>query len=267
MKSPMTPPHRASMPPRILFVEDEPGFRRTVRDRLRSEGFFVEVAADGNAALAALALTGADHDRRRQGSDIDTANDTVIDFDLILLDIMLPGHSGLEVCRRIRERDPSVGIIMLTALGQTADTVSGLGLGADDYITKPVEFAELLARIQALLRRAEHRRPSAGPGEPAVMSGFSVAGVDVDVRRAEVTRNGEPLKLSATEFHLLRYLYQQRGAAVTREELLAEVWGYDGQVSTRTVDTNMANLRRKIEPNPRRPLHLLTVHGIGYKLV
>ena len=226
---------------RILVVEDDAGLCRTLRDRLRREGFAVELASTGEAALAVFA-----------GQP----------FDLLVVDVMLPGLSGLEVCRQVRERDRRVGIIMLTALGQTADKLSGLGLGADDYVTKPFEFAELVARIRALLRRTTDSS-SASSG---LDSALHIGDVEVDLRRAEATRDGQAISLSATEFHLLRYLLEHRGAALSREELLAEVLGYDGSVATRTIDVHIANLRRKLEVNPRRPQHLVTIHGVGYKL-
>ncbi|HSL20463.1 MAG TPA: response regulator transcription factor [Vicinamibacterales bacterium] len=227
-------------PRRILLVEDEPGLVLTLTDRLAREGYRVETATDGAAGLERATAEG---------------------FDLILLDVMLPSMNGFDVCRELRRRAIETPVIMLTARGQIVDRVVGLKLGADDYLTKPFEIAELLARIEARLRRTT-------PGEPAPSGDIHRFGsVWVDFRRAEATRDGEPLELSAREFQLLRYFIEHRGAALTREELLNEVWGYQSMPSTRTVDVHVAWLRQKVEPNPRRPQHILTVHGMGYKFV
>ncbi len=223
---------------RILLVEDEPGLVLTLRDRLTSEGYRVETAADGEQALACA---------RQQR------------FDLIILDVMLPRRNGFEVCRALREEGNSTPIIMLTARGHIADKVSGLKLGADDYVTKPFEMVELVARIEAHLRRVPSR--SAGTGA------YEFGSIHVDFRGAEVRRDGAPLELSAREFRLLCYLIEHRGETVSREKLLNEVWGYEAMPSTRTVDVHVAWLRQKIEPNPRHPQFLLTVHGLGYKFV
>jgi two-component system alkaline phosphatase synthesis response regulator PhoP len=177
-------------------------------------------------------------------------------FDLVILDVMLPGLDGFEVCRELRQRGAEVPVIMLTARGHVADRVSGLKLGADDYLTKPFEMVELLARIEARLRRG----PAAGGA-----SSCRFGDVEVDFRSAEVTREGRPVELSAREFQLLQYLVEHRGATVSREELLKKVWGYDATPLTRTVDVHVAWLRQKLEPNPKRPKFILTVHGMGYK--
>jgi two-component system alkaline phosphatase synthesis response regulator PhoP len=223
------------MEPKILLVEDEPGLVLTLTDRLRSEGYAVESAPDGEEALA----------RASAGS-----------FDLILLDVMLPGKSGFEVCRQLRRSGNHTPVLMLTARTQVVDKVVGLETGADDYLTKPFDMMELLARIQALLRRA-------GPRPGSQMHQFG--SVRVDFRRAEVVRDGQPVNLSAREFQLLRYLLEHRGAVLSREELLREVWGYEAEVTTRTVDVHMAWLRQKLEENPKHPQWLLTVRGLGYK--
>jgi two-component system alkaline phosphatase synthesis response regulator PhoP len=222
---------------RILLVEDEPSLVLTLTDRLASEGYRVETAASGDEALA-RALAGS--------------------FDLILLDVMLPGRDGFEVCRELRARDVQVPILMLTARSQVVDRVVGLKLGADDYVTKPFEMVELLARIEALFRRAR-----AAAAAPAGTYGFG--GVRVDFRRAEVFRDGAPLSLSALEFKLLAYFIQNRGALVSRDELLDKVWGYDAMPTTRTVDVHVASLRQKLERNPSRPEFILTVHRRGYR--
>ena len=224
---------------RILFVEDEPGLVMTLTDRLRSEGYAVETADDGEAGLARAASES---------------------FDAIILDIMLPRKNGFDVCRDLRRRDVHTPIIMLTARGEVVDKVVGLKLGADDYLTKPFEMIELLARLEALLRRT----PAAG----APLQGTDQFGpIRVDFRRTEVTRAGQPVDLSALEFRLLRYFIQRRGVTLSRDELQNEVWGYNVMVSARTVDVHVAWLRQKLESNPHHPQFILTVHGIGYKFV
>ena len=220
---------------RLLLVEDEPGLVVTLTDRLASEGYSVESSADGESALERAATGG---------------------FDLVLLDVMLPSMNGFDVLRELRRRSVETPVILLTARGQVLDKVIGLKLGADDYLTKPFEMAELLARIEARLRRAAPVRPAGV---------FSFGTVSVDYRKAEVTRDGEAVELSAREFQLLRYFIDHRGATLTREELLNEVWGYHAMPSTRTVDVHVAWLRQKIEPTPRHPRYILTVHGMGYK--
>jgi two-component system, OmpR family, alkaline phosphatase synthesis response regulator PhoP len=227
-------------PHRILLVEDEPGLVLTLTDRLSREGYRVETAGDGETGL-----------ERAVGEP----------FDLVLLDVMLPKMNGFDVCRALRQRGVDTPVIMLTARGQVVDKVVGLKLGADDYLTKPFETAELLARIEARLRRPP---PAAAPPSPDT---YGFGAVRVDFRRAEVTRDGTALELSAREFQLLRYFIEHRGATLSRDELLNEVWGYHAMPSTRTVDVHVAWLRQKIEPNPRHPQFILTVHGLGYKFV
>lgn len=226
------------MKKRILLVEDEPGLRLTLTDRLSSEGYEVATAADGDQGFLRASSEG---------------------FDLVILDVMLPGRSGFDVCRELRQRGVEVPLLMLTARGQVADRVVGLKLGADDYLTKPFEVSELLARVEARLRR----RPA--PITPP--DSYRFGPVSVDFRRTEVERDGVPLELSAKEFHLLGYFIEHRGSTVTRNELLDAVWGYDAIPSTRTVDVHVAWLRKKVEPQPHRPRYILTVHGIGYKFV
>jgi len=179
---------------------------------------------------------------------------------LVFLDVMMPKLSGFDVCRVARERGVKVPIMMLTARGQVVDRVTGLRLGADDYLVKPFEMVELLARIDALLRRAA---PAAAPGGEVAIFG----GIRVDFRRAEVTKDGTLVELSAQEFKLLRYFLAHRGATLSRDELLNEVWGYNAMPSTRTVDVHVAWLRQKVEENPKHPQFILTVHGLGYKFV
>lgn len=223
---------------RLLLVEDEPGLQLALSDRLSAEGYTVETAADGHTAVA-----------RATGEP----------FDVIVLDVMLPGRDGFDVAKTIRQQGIQTPILMLTARSQVVDRVVGLKLGADDYLTKPFETIELLARIEALLRRA----PSGSAG--ISLERYQFGNIAVDVRKAEVTQNGQLLELSAKEFQLLKYFIEHRGATVSRDELLHEVWGYNSSPSTRTVDVHVAWLRQKLEPNPRVPQYILTVHGLGYK--
>jgi two-component system, OmpR family, alkaline phosphatase synthesis response regulator PhoP len=222
---------------RLLLVEDEPGLQLALSDRLASEGYHVETAPDGNIAVA-----------RATGEP----------FDIIVLDVMLPGRDGFDVARTLRQQGIQTPILMLTARGQVVDRVVGLKLGADDYLIKPFEMIELLARLEALLRRA----PAAAG---VALERYQFGDVLVDVRKAEVTRRGSLVELSAKEFHLLRYFIEHRGATISRDELLHEVWGYQATPSTRTVDVHVAWLRQKLEANPRVPQFILTVHGLGYK--
>ncbi len=224
---------------RILLVEDEPGLVMTLSDRLESEGYKVEASRDGEAGL------------ERASNDA---------FDLIILDVMLPLKNGFDVCRDLRQRKVNSPILMLTARGQIVDKVVGLKLGADDYLTKPFEMMELLARVEALIRRAPVT-PSAN-GET-----YQFGPIKVDFRRAEVEREGKRIELSAKEFQLLRYFIEHREATLSRDELLNEVWGYDAMPSTRTVDVHVAWLRQKLEPNSRHPQYILTIHGLGYKFI
>ncbi|MBX7055165.1 MAG: response regulator transcription factor [Pyrinomonadaceae bacterium] len=222
----------------ILLVEDEPGLILTLTDRLVSEGFEVESATDGLAGLKA-ALGGK--------------------FDLIILDVMLPKKNGYDVARDLRQKGVATPILMLTAKGETIDKVLGLKLGADDYLTKPFEVLELLARIEALLRRS----PNQTNGINAEV--FRFGSVSIDFKRAEVSKMGERIDLSAMEFKLLHYLIDNRGNVHSRDQLLDAVWGYDAMPTTRTVDVHIAWLRQKLEENPRHPQFIQTVHGLGYK--
>jgi two-component system alkaline phosphatase synthesis response regulator PhoP len=222
---------------RILLVEDELGLRMTLSDRLRSEGYSVETAANGDDGLRS-AMSGG--------------------FDALILDVMLPGKSGFDICRDLRRHGDNTPILMLTARGQTVDNVHGLKIGADDYLTKPFETLELLARIEALLRRR-----GAAPGGTS----FQFDDVRVDFRSTEVRRGDEQLQLSAKEFQLLKYFIEHRGVTLSREVLLHEVWGYESTPSTRTVDVHVAWLRQKVEEDPKKPKLILTVHGLGYKFV
>jgi two-component system alkaline phosphatase synthesis response regulator PhoP len=223
---------------RILFVEDEAAFAVGMIDRLQSEGYQVEWARTGPAGYEA-GLRGG--------------------FDLIVLDVMLPGKNGFDICRDLRREGVNAPVLMLTARGEVVDRVVGLKLGADDYVQKNCEPVELMARIEALLRRAAGGL-AAGPGR--VVFGD----VRVDLRSHEVTRKGKPVTLSPVEFRLLEYLIERHGAVVTREELLENVWSINGETISRTVDVHVAGLRKKIEADSRYPRFLLTVKGAGYKL-
>ena len=227
----------APAPRRILLVEDEPSLVVTLSDRLTSEGYRVETAEDGLAGYA----------RARDG-----------DFDLIVLDVMLPGKNGLDVCRDLRRQRVETPILMLTARGEVVDKVVGLKLGADDYLAKPFEMIELLARVESLLRRA--RVPYVSEA-----STYAFGDVRVDFRRGEVLRGGAPVELSALEFKLFQYFVEHRGAVLGRDELLDKVWGYDAMPYTRTVDVHVASLRQKLEARPSRPRFIVTVHGRGYR--
>jgi two-component system alkaline phosphatase synthesis response regulator PhoP len=224
---------------RILLVEDEPGLVLTLTDLLAAEGYDVDSATDGPSGLA----------RALENH-----------FDLLILDVMLPGKNGFDVCRELRQQGRDVAVLMLTAKTQVVDRVVGLKLGADDYLTKPFEPAELLARIEALLRRV--RKDQAQP-----LTTFQFAGVEVDFERGVVVKSGQPLSLAGKELQLLRYLVEHRGKVVPREELLESVWQYHAGVSSRTVDVHIAWLRQKLEDNPQSPRHIHTVRGVGYRFV
>ena len=223
---------------RILYIEDETALAVGVIDRLKSDEYSVELVQNG--------LEGYER-ARRDG------------FDLIILDVMLPGKNGFDICRDLRRASVNTPILMLTARGEVVDRVVGLKLGADDYLQKPFDVLELLARVEALLRRAA--------GAPPVRDVHQVGDVYVDLKENEVTRSGARIILSRAEFRLLKYLLEHRGSTVSREQLLENVWGMGGDTLSRTVDVHMASLRKKIEPDPRFPQYLLTVKGFGYKLV
>ncbi len=219
----------------ILLVEDEQALRMTLSDRLQSEGYVVDFSSDGEQGFEKA---------------------TNLPFDLIILDIMLPRRSGLDVCRDIRLAGLATPILLLTARGQIVDKVAGLKLGADDYVTKPFDTLELMARIEALLRRAPTRT-----GQGILHFGS----IRVDIRGTQVTREGKPVYLSAREFQLLRYFTEHNGITLSRDEILREVWGYEVGTFTRTVDVHVAGLRQKLEKAPKKPELILTVPGIGYK--
>ncbi len=222
---------------RILLVEDEPGLVLTLSDLLAAEGYHVDAATDGPKGLAMA---------------------TSQRYDLILLDVMLPGKNGFDVCKEIRQQGGDVAILMLTAKTQVIDRVVGLKLGADDYLTKPFDPAELLARVEALLRRVSKEKLT-----PVLRYQFGNVSVDFD--KADVVRDGQPVSLAGRELQLLRYLVDRRGKVVSREELLRDVWEYQPDISTRTVDVHIAWIRQKLEENPQFPKHILTVRGSGYR--
>lgn len=224
---------------RVLVVEDDEAMAVALRDGFVYEGYEVTVARDGEAGLALA---------REQPPD------------LMILDVMLPRMNGLEVCKLLRGEGSELPIIMLTARGQEIDKVLGLKLGADDYVTKPFSFMELMARVEAVLRRAH-------PGGRTQQAAQRFGDVTVDLARHEASKGGVPLELSPREFRLLGYLLERRGEVVSREELLDAVWGYDSIPFTRTVDTHIAKLRKKIEDDPADPRHIITVHRLGYKLI
>jgi two-component system alkaline phosphatase synthesis response regulator PhoP len=222
---------------RILLIEDEPGLVLTVSDLLSNEGYEVESAGDGETGLS-KAINGK--------------------FDLVILDIMLPRKTGFDVCRELRQKGIDVAILMLTAKTQVVDRVVGLKLGADDYLTKPFDPAELLARVEALLRRVqkENRIP---------VQSFHFGDIEIDFERAVLLKGGLPVTLASKELQLLRYLVDNRGRVVPREELLQNVWEYSSDVSSRTIDVHVAWLRQKLEDNPQNPKHIHTIRGKGYR--
>jgi len=222
---------------RILLVEDEPGLVLTVSDLLMNEGYEVDTAMDGDAGLLKA---------------------TSEPFDLIILDVMMPKRNGLDVCRDLRQRGYDTAILMLTAKTQIVDRVVGLKLGADDYLNKPFDPSELLARVEALLRRVKKE------GRAQVRS-FEFGDVVVDFESGQVTKAGVAVGLASKEMQLLRYLVDRRGKVVTREELLQNVWEYQSDVSSRTIDVHVAWLRQKLEDNQQSPQHIHTIRGKGYR--
>lgn len=222
---------------RILLVEDEPGVLMVVTDLLASEGYEVTTASEGKSGLQKVLESR---------------------FDLLILDVMLPGMNGFEICHAVRERGFDGGILMLTARTQVADRVQGLKTGADDYLVKPFEPAELLARVSALLRRVHKETLT------PVMR-FEFGSVTADFARSEVKKDGTPINLAAKELQLLRYLVDNRGQVLTRDRLLQQVWNLQPFISSRTVDVHIAWLRQKLEDDPQNPKYILTVRGEGYR--
>ena len=233
-----TKPAEAQNPAKILVVEDEPNMVAGLRDNFEFEGYEVITASDGVEGLErALAESP----------------------DLVVLDVMMPRMSGLEVCRQLRAKRASIPIIMLTARGQEVDKVVGLEIGADDYVTKPFSIRELLARVRAILRRTA--------ALPKNLDQHSFGDVEVDLHRRRVLKSGKLLDISSKEFELLKYFICHSGETLSRDRLLEDVWGYDNYPSTRTVDTHLVRLRQKLEPDPEQPQYFITVHGTGYQFV
>src|SRR6267154_1987978 len=229
---------KAPRPAKILVVEDEPAMVAGLRDNFEFEGYEVITARDGAEGL-------------RRALDESP--------DLVILDVMMPRMSGLEVCKQIRAKRASIPIIMLTARGQEVDKVVGLELGADDYVTKPFSIRELLARVKAVLRRAH--------AVPKEQDRYAFGDVEVNLRSCQVSRSGKALDFSSKEFDLLKYFLCHPGEALSRDRLLEDVWGYDRFPTTRTVDAHIVRLRQKVEPKPEEPRFIRTVHGTGYKFV
>jgi DNA-binding response OmpR family regulator len=237
LKEPARSTQRSNNVERILVVEDDHAVQKALKRLFESEGFAVEISADGKAAVEAFRKT------------IPSA---------IVLDLRLPLMSGRDVCREIKQQSPSVPIIVLSATTDVSDKVLLLELGADDYVTKPFSPRELLARVRAALRRAVRK----DSGELVTFDGISV-----DFAKMEVTREGDPVALTAQEFKTLRFLIQNAERVISRDELLNEVWGYQNYPSTRTVDNHILKLRQKLERDPANPTHFRTVHGMGYKFL
>jgi two-component system alkaline phosphatase synthesis response regulator PhoP len=223
---------------RVLIVEDEPDMVLGLKDNFEFEGYEVLTASDGAMGL----------ERARTQKP-----------DLVILDIMLPKLSGLEVCKALRGEGFEAPIVMLTARGQEIDKVVGLELGADDYVTKPFSIRELLARVRAILRRTE--------GGKKRLSRYRFSDIELDFEIYQATKGGDRLEMSPREFELLRYLIERKGETVTRDQLLEDVWGYESYPSTRTVDTHIAKLRAKIGDSGSEPRYIMTIHGVGYKFV
>ena len=223
---------------KVLIIEDEPNMVLGLKDSCEYEGYEVAVARDGKEGLEKASTEKPD---------------------IILLDVMLPLMSGLDVCRTLRNRGIETPILMLTARGEEMDKVVGLEVGADDYVTKPFSIKELLARVRAHLRRSSKQLVE--------LESFSFGDVELNFKKLTARKGGQALDVSAREFEILRYLIRHRGETVTRDQLLDEVWGYDSTPITRTVDNHIAKLRQKIEQDPSEPRHIVTVHRLGYRFI
>jgi DNA-binding response OmpR family regulator len=222
----------------ILIIEDDVSILRGLKDNLEYEGYFVFTETNGINGLNQALRNNAD---------------------LILLDIMLPGINGFEICRKVKKEKPELPIIMITARGSEMDKVSGLDIGADDYITKPFSIPELLARVRAVLRRfnTETKTPEQ----------YSFGEITIDFIKYQAFRNDQEIQLSSKEFDILKYFIEHEGEAIHRHDLLNEVWGYTAMPTTRTVDNFILDLRKKLEEDPANPKHILSVRGVGYKFV
>ncbi len=223
---------------KILIVDDEPNMRLGLRDNLEFEGYEVDSAPDGEEGLTKI---------------IDN------NYDLILLDVMMPKMSGFDVCKAIRKKGVTTPVILLTAKDQEIDKVLGLELGADDYVTKPFSLRELNARIKAVMRRGENQSPVNGK--------VQIGKIEVDFRGYTALENEDSISMSHKEFEILHYLWNHRNKIVSRDDLLEKIWGYEESPTTRTVDNFILKLRQKIEKDPNHPQFIITVHGIGYKLI
>lgn len=223
---------------KILIIEDEPNMVLGLTDNFELEGYEVISATDGEAGLA-KALTEKPT--------------------LIILDIMMPKKSGLDVCKELRAKGHTMPVILLTARSQEIDKVVGLEIGADDYVTKPFSIRELLARVKAVLRRIE--------GRGQAVEQYQFGNISLDFKLHQALKNGRPLDLSTKEFELLKYFVQHRGETVSRDRLLEDVWGYDQFPTTRTVDNHVAKVRQKIEEKSAEPRYIITIHGVGYKFL
>jgi DNA-binding response OmpR family regulator len=226
---------------KILIVEDEPNMRLGLKDNLEFEGYEVDFAEDGAAGLQKI-LDGS--------------------YSLVLLDVMLPKLSGFDVCKTVRSKGNKTPVILLTAKGEEIDKVLGLELGADDYVTKPFSLRELLARIKAVIRRGEERT-----GDSVNKDFVKIGRIDVNFASYNAFEDGQPVQMSHKEFEILNFLWKNKNATVSRDGLLNNVWGYDESPTTRTVDNFILKLRQKTENDPNHPQVILTVHGIGYKLI
>lgn len=225
---------------KILLVEDDPKMQIGLKDNLSLDGYEVDVAGDGEEGLQKIVAE---------------------KYDLVILDVMLPRLSGFDVLKKTREKGISMPVIMLTAKGEEIDKVLGLELGADDYITKPFSLRELLARVKAVLRRQE----TAATNKP--IGKVTIGNLEVDFAAYSAFRKGKEVEMTPKEFEILKYLWEHANLTVSRDDLLTNVWGYEESITTRTVDNFMLKLRQKIESNPANPRHIITIHGVGYKLV
>ena len=226
---------------KILIVEDEPNMINGLKDNLEFEGFEADTAVDGNSGLQKILQN---------------------KYDLILLDVMLPGVSGFDICKTARKEGVNTPIILLTAKGEEIDKVLGLELGADDYITKPFSLRELLARIKAVLRR-----PPNGKEGSAEEEFISIGNIRVNFKNYVALKENNEIKMSYKEFEILHYMYLHAGKTIQRDDLMADVWSIDYEVTTRTIDNFILKLRQKIETDPNNPKIILTVHGVGYKMI
>lgn len=223
---------------KILIIEDDPAIRTGLKETFTTEGYNVSDAETGTKGFE---LAGKH------------------DFDLIVLDLILPGKDGIEICKELRSDGVKTPIIMVTSRKEEIDKILGLEIGADDYVTKPFSIRELLARVKALIRRSTY--------EPGDIEEVAFANLKIDFKKQEMLRGENPVRLSATEYRILHYFIDHEGEVISRDKFLDEVWGYDSYPTTRTVDNYILSLRKKIEDDPANPKHLLTIHKVGYKFV